>query len=217
MLRRQAKLILTAILRVATTVVEYHYYVVATSVFKTTYIGSNALGIVLSTACIGSLRIGRVGAELGGLDAVLVDDLDDEIGLGDEEAGLQLLHAVLDDGDGLVLREALIPVAVHNGKAESGGVALTAVVDLLEGGHVVQEVEGAGLGAGVVSAEEDVDLIRAAAEGGGQLPAHEVGLGVRRELHAVVGQLVEGDVLLDVLAEVDEVGIRAGYAEGRMA
>ena len=173
--------------------------------------------MLLSTACIGSLRIGRVGAELGGLDAVLVDDLDDEIGLGNEEAGLQLLHAVLDDGDGLVLREALLPVAVHDGEAEAGGVALAAVVDLLEGGEVVQEVEGAGLGAGVVSAEEDVDLIRAAAEGGGQLPAHEVGLGVRRELHAVVGQLVEGDVLLDVLTEIDEVGVRAGYAEGRMA
>mmetsp|Transcript_13582 Transcript_13582/g.22608 ORF Transcript_13582/g.22608 Transcript_13582/m.22608 type:complete len:213 (+) Transcript_13582:115-753(+) len=166
---------------------------------------------------IGSLRIGRVGTKLGDLDAVLVNDLDDEIGLGDEEAGLQLLHAVLNDGDGLVLGEALLPIAVHDGKAEAGGIALAAVVDLLEGGHVVQEVEGAGLGAGVVSAEEDVDLIRTAAEGGGQLSTHEVGLGVRRELHPVVGQLVEGNVLLDVLAEVDEVRIRSGNAEGRMA
>ena len=163
------------------------------------------------------LRIGRVGTILGGLDAVLVDDLDDEVGLSDEETGLQLLHAVLNDGHGLVLGKALLPIAVHDGKAEVGGVALAAVVDLLEGGEIVQEVQGTGLGVDVVSAEENIDLIRTTAEGGGKLSAHKVGLGVGGKLHAVVGQLVQSNVLLDVLTEVDEVGVRAGNTQGRMA
>ena len=188
-----------------------------TNYFKQPSTTAASLGMEIFLSHSSILRIGRVGTILGCLDAVLVDDLDDKVGLGDEETGLQLLHTVFDDGHGLVLGKALLPIAVHDGEAEIGGIALAAVVDLLEGGEVVQEVQGAGLGVGVVSTEEDIDLIRTTAEGGGKLSAHKVGLGVGGELHAIVGQLVQSNVLLDVLTEVDEVSVRAGNSQGRMA
>lgn len=65
-------------------------------------------------------------------------------------------------------------------------ISLTAVRNLLECSHVIQEIEGCFAGALVVTAEQDVDLVGTTAQRSGQFAAAEIGLCLDGELDTVV-------------------------------
>ncbi len=63
--------------------------------------------------------------------AVLVHDLEDPVGLRDEEADLELLDGVRHHRRGLRQAQALLPLAVEDGEGEVGAVPVRAEVELL--------------------------------------------------------------------------------------
>lgn len=159
---------------------------------------------------------------LNTFDTTGMNDLGDEVATVDDKASLHLVEALLHQHLGLVLGEILSPFAIEDRGDEGRAVAVAAEGDGRHGAEVVHVVE-VRLGLGVVvcrelvvvAADERVDEVRprARAERAGQRRAHEVGRRGRGHLAAVVLHLVEGEVALDELGVVDDVGLLAGRRE----
>lgn len=123
-------------------------------------------------------------------DSILVYDLDDKIGLCQQEASFQLVDALLHNLNGGLLGTVFQVFLVHYREAKARSVSLAPVLDLGQGRQVVHPVERSTV-LGIVSTQQQIDLIGSSTQGIGQLFASKIRLRVDTQLSAIVGQFVQ--------------------------
>lgn len=144
------------------------------------------------------LVICRICPKLFNLDSILVNVLDDEIGLRNQETNLELVNALLDNLESRFFRTLTGKVlSIHDRKTKVGRISLGSVRNLLQGSHVIQPVKST-LGLFIVTTQENIDLVGTLAQGSREFAAAKVGLRMRREFSAIVGEFVQLEVLVDV-------------------
>mmetsp|Transcript_116645 Transcript_116645/g.316776 ORF Transcript_116645/g.316776 Transcript_116645/m.316776 type:complete len:238 (+) Transcript_116645:31-744(+) len=142
--------------------------------------------------------------------AVLVDDLAAVPAQVNQEAHLELLDALLDKGNPLLLRELWVPEAVHQAERERRAIAVGGLVYLLHARVHIQEVKPGTIF--VDAGHEDVHLERVLPERLREVGPGPCGCCLGGELQAIP-ERVELKVFIHVPHEIRGVGSGPGHSE----
>ena len=122
--------------------------------------------------CLGVRRICSKGKYL---DPILIDLLDDKVGLIEHKSRMNFVDALLHNLERLFFCQSFLPILIIYGGAKVLRVSLRTVSDFMKSTKVIQVIQGATCFF-VIARQQDVDLKGSFSEGGCQLSAGKVGL-----------------------------------------